>query len=159
MHHQTKGWYPKGLPSRSARSAAVYCPLTPGKRRFAAELRQKYLSRVSVGRPNHWSRVSSQDKSLTRCTGLLGIAGGIGVPGGAAVLANHVLAIDLGSGPGSHPGTFVDVRQRPARQVRIAGFFRHPRTSAPHLRGGTFGVSPTRAAAVPPKFLDFALAS
>ena len=37
------------------------------------------------------------------------IAGGIGVLSGAALLAHQVLAIDLGSGPGSHPETFVDV--------------------------------------------------
>jgi hypothetical protein len=38
-----------------------------------------------------------------------GIAGGIGVLGGAVVLAHHVLAIDFESGPGSHPETSVDV--------------------------------------------------
>ena len=32
-----------------------------------------------------------------------GIAGGIGVFGGAAILAHYVLAIDFESGPGSHP--------------------------------------------------------
>lgn len=121
----------------SADVSAVYAAAHGGLARAADVLSTEVLDRRNALLSREFTR-----QELTKGTVTLGgIDGGIGVLGRAASLAHHELAINLGSGPGSHPQRFVDVRKRPSQNARVAVLLFTESQIVAILKEGEAGVS------------------